>query len=77
MPDLSQLRAEIDQIDAQLLTLIRQRAQKSQEIGDYKRTSGQQIQDPSRESEILAKCQTPGEEKIYKSILENSRNLQR
>lgn len=82
---LIELRCRIDQIDQELLTLLRQRAETSQAVGALKASEGRQVYDPQREAQLLAKL-TAGDltplnasaiEGIYREILSASRSLQR
>jgi chorismate mutase / prephenate dehydratase len=50
---LTQLRAQIDTIDRQLVGLMNERAEVAREIGHVKQSSGQQTYDPSREETVL------------------------
>ena len=48
-------RAEIDEVDRQLLQLMNRRAYLAVEIGACKRRAGLPLCDPERESEVLAR----------------------
>lgn len=82
---LDELRCRIDQIDQELLQLLRRRAETSQAVGALKASAGRQVYDPQREAQLLAKL-TAGDlsplgaaaiEGIYREILSASRALQR
>jgi chorismate mutase/prephenate dehydratase len=82
---LEKARAQIDQIDNQIVSLLRQRGDVAQQIGRIKGASGQAVHDPAREAQLLARL-TQGElspldktaiETIYRQIIAASRNLQR
>ncbi len=53
--DLQTLRKEIDQIDKQILELLKRRAKVAKKIGEIKRSKGLKIYIPEREKEILEK----------------------
>lgn len=50
---LSSLRKKIDEVDLQLLELLAQRLNISEEIAEYKRQNNLPIQDRKRELEII------------------------
>jgi histidinol-phosphate aminotransferase len=50
---LQELRAEIDRLDEQIVTLLHTRAAVVRRIGDLKRVSGAPLADPVREREVL------------------------
>ena len=52
--DLKELRAEIDEIDRQLVSLFEKRMNVSSEVAQYKRESGMPVYDPVRERQKLA-----------------------
>ncbi len=52
---LSSLRKKIDEVDLQLLELLAQRLNISEEIAEYKRKNNQPIQDRKRELEVITK----------------------
>lgn len=81
---LNRLRREIDGIDAEIVALLRRRAEYAREIGMEKRRNGCPIYDPSRERELLDsldRCDA-GElpsgalRNIYREILSACRSLQ-
>lgn len=53
MKDLSQLRQEINEIDAQLLELLAKRVSVVKEVGEYKKENNLPIVDPEREQQII------------------------
>lgn len=53
---LSELRAQIDQLDQQLVDLLNARAKLVVDVGAFKRGSGTPIYAPHREAEVLAKA---------------------
>ena len=56
MRDLASLRTEIDKLDKQLWDIIAQRADVAREIGEWKRTHGEQILQPERYQHVLQHC---------------------
>ena len=50
MKDLTEIRAQIDDIDSQLLQLIAQRFELTQAVAAYKKIHGKAIFDPKREA---------------------------
>jgi chorismate mutase / prephenate dehydratase len=54
---VSSVRAKIDRLDRELVSLINQRAKLALQIGRLKDSAGQSVYDPAREEEILAKVQ--------------------
>ena len=57
-PSLADLRVQIDQLDAQLLTLLNQRAHLAESVGDIKRLEGSPFFRPDRVAQVLEKIQT-------------------
>ena len=81
--DLSELRVEIDQIDRQVVDLLRQRMMVANEVAEYKRERDLPVLDSGRERALLAKVTgQAGEEfasgvrAVYQSILSASRSYQ-
>ena len=81
--DIQQLRGEIDDIDAQLVSLFSQRMAVAAQIGDYKKEHGLPIFVPAREREKLADvAQQAGVDManytrvLYSMIFELSRSYQ-
>ena len=54
---LADLRVQIDQLDAQLLTLLNQRAHLAESVGDIKRAEGSPFFRPDRVAQVLEKIQ--------------------
>jgi chorismate mutase/prephenate dehydratase len=54
---LADLRVQIDQLDAQLLTLLNQRAHLAESVGDIKRAEGSPFFRPDRVAQVLGKIQ--------------------
>ena len=57
MKTLPELRTQIDALDAQLLSLLNQRASLAHEVGEIKRTEGSPVFRPEREAEVIAALQ--------------------
>ena len=58
MADISDLRKEIDQIDAELVTLYLRRLEAVTRIGEYKRRHDLPVYDPLREQQLLERVST-------------------
>ena len=81
--DITELRAEIDEIDQELVKLFRARMEVSAKVADYKRERNLPIFVPAREREILQEvAQKAGPEmagytrSLYSTIFELSRSYQ-
>ena len=79
MANLTELRASIDEIDQQLIALLAQRFQYTEEIGVYKEKNGLNAQDPSREAQQFQKIAQYAEqyglkpeyaEKIFRHLMD-------
>ena len=85
MSELDALRAEIDDIDAQLTALFLRRMDVTERVGAYKQAHGLPVLDPDREREVLAKkAALTGDQArkadvtaLYESIMAISRRQQR
>ncbi|HLC41833.1 MAG TPA: chorismate mutase, partial [Methylomirabilota bacterium] len=53
--DLDEWRSRINKIDQEILSLLNQRAEVAQKIGEAKRQQGLEFHNPEREQEILAR----------------------
>ncbi len=61
--DLQEIRKEIDGIDAQLISLLKQRMEKAAAVAVYKKENGMKIYDPHRERDLLLRVsELAGEE---------------
>ena len=83
MMDLTQLRDQIDQIDAQLIRLFCQRMQVAAQVADYKRKNGLPIYHPGREQQVLQKVSDAADPELrdytrslYERMFELSRSYQ-
>lgn len=55
LPGLSELRQEIDAVDAQILSLLQRRLELVFKVGEVKSAHGVKVYDPERERMVLAK----------------------
>ena len=81
--ELSELRKQIDLIDEELVSLFKKRMNVSAEVAEYKRQTGMNVLDSSRERALLDKVsELSGEEfeeytrTLYATILDLSRSYQ-
>jgi chorismate mutase/prephenate dehydratase len=82
--DLERFRREIDQIDAQILSLLHRRQDVAFEIGKFKRGQGLDILDPVREREVLSRLASGAQgnlnaqaiKRIFSEIISASRSVQ-
>ncbi|MBC15658.1 Chorismate mutase [Pseudodesulfovibrio profundus] len=85
IPDLGELRGQIDNLDQQIVNLLNKRAQVSLSVGRYKAAKGESIYKPFREQEVMNMIadSSPGPlpdrhlRTIYREIMSSSRHLQR
>ena len=54
MPELSELRREIDRIDGEIFRLFSERAGVAEQVAAYKRERGMRVFDPARERAKVA-----------------------
>ena len=82
MMDLTEIRAEIDSIDNELIALFMRRMNCSRAVAEYKKTNSIPILNSDREDEVLDSVEQKSGEygkyarELYKKIMELSRNLQ-
>lgn len=72
--DLQQLRAQIDAIDRQLVSLLEQRMDVSTGVAQYKQAHGLPVLDRSREAEKLASVRAmcrPETERLIADVFES------
>ena len=81
--DLSELRVEIDNIDRQVVELLKQRMAVANEVAEYKRERNLPVLDSGREQALLSKVTSQAGEEfsaevraVYHSILSASRSYQ-
>ena len=82
--ELTQLRAEIDEIDAQIKNLLVKRMQTVLKIGQNKKQNCLNVQDSTREQAVLEKvtqglsgAQRKYVYNVYLEIIKNSKNIQK
>jgi chorismate mutase len=81
---LADLRNEIDAIDAKILALLTERAERVLRVGEIKRTSGIPVHDPERERIILGRLASLARapigaetvKRVFERIIEESRRLE-
>ncbi len=84
MSELDDCRRQINEIDAQLVSLFEQRMNAAKKIGDYKRANNLPIYDPRREEAIIARGTAllknpelaPYYQEWYKTAIKVSRDYQ-
>ena len=71
MPELGELRQQIDQIDSQIFSLFAERARVSEGVAAYKREHGLRVFDPARESQKVASAAAAAPEDLatYAQVL--------
>lgn len=81
MDGITKYRNDIDDIDEQIMSLLDQRYHLSSKIGALKQRQEKAVLDTDREQNILNKISkyshSPQIEVVYKTIMEESRKLQR
>ena len=83
--DIDGWRAQIDEIDAQLVRLLNERATCAVQIGQIKRKNGQRVYDPKREQRILERVTSMSSgpltedaiRRLFERIIDESRRLER
>ncbi len=82
MKDLSEIRAEINRVDRELVALFCRRMDCAKAVGEYKKENGVPVLNLDREKEILDRVEEEGGEYgiytrlMYQNIMELSRALQ-
>lgn len=82
--DLTNLREQIDEIDAQIVALYEKRMDVSRQVAEYKIETGKKVFDKAREEEKLRKVKalthnefnSHGIEELFEQIMSMSRKLQ-
>lgn len=77
MSDLKRLRSDMNNIDNQILALIRTRMVISGKIGKLKKHKKIPIANKKREKQVLSKLKTPLEKVIFKKIIAESKKIQK
>lgn len=75
--DLQKYRKKIDKIDKKLQKHLEKRGVLVEKIGEVKKENKIKITDKTREKEILGKIKNTYVKKIFKSIIEISKEAQR
>lgn len=68
--ELTNLRFQIDRIDAEIIALCRERLAIAQKIGLAKQATGLAIRNFAREAQVLENYRKEGIEKVGKAIIE-------
>jgi chorismate mutase/prephenate dehydratase len=84
-PTLASLRAEIDRLDKDLVTLLNRRAAVAAQIGQVKEQQGLEVWSPAREEEVVSKALAASQgplptetlRLIFRELMSGSRSLQR
>ena len=80
--DIQELRSEIDQIDRQIVSLLKQRLETANEVAEYKRERDLPVLDSRREQALMERISEQSGEyatyvrSIYHALLSNSRSFQ-
>ena len=80
--DIQELRSEIDQIDRQIVSLLKQRLETANEVAEYKRERDLPVLDSRREQALMERVSEQAGEystyirSIYHALLSNSRSFQ-
>jgi chorismate mutase len=82
---ISELRARIDEIDAQLVALLNARAACAVEIGHLKEQAHEPIYQPDREAEVLANVRAANRGpltddaigRLFERVIDEARRLER
>ena len=73
--EIQELRAKVDEIDAEIIRLLDERTRIARQIGLAKSNLGLPIQDERRETEVLKRAGIY--RRVFEAILEVSRDVQR
>jgi len=77
MDKLQNFRNRIDKIDAKIVTLLRKREKIIRKVGLLKVKTKKPIQHKEREQTILSRLDTDMEREVFKTILRESKKIQR
>ena len=83
--ELDELRHQIDEIDAQLISLLNQRAELAVQIGKLKKSMGKNVLDVEREKFIFDRIKLLNQgplsqnslEEIFRTIISSCREIQK
>jgi len=84
VPELEQLRAEIDSIDRDILRLVAERVRLVLRVGEVKRARQMPVYDPAREKDVLEKLsKSPPEpldaatvRSVFERLIDESRRIE-
>lgn len=77
MDRLLNLRNRIDKIDAKIVALLHKREQIVRKIGLLKDKTNKKIQDKKREEIVISQCNTEMGKEVFKTIIRESKKIQR
>lgn len=69
MGSLTNLRQHLDQLDDQIVLLLRKRLEITEQIAEYKNAEGFPLTDVKREEEIINRIEKKIQNPVYKEIL--------
>lgn len=79
--NLEDFRKQIDQIDQKVIKLLKKRFEITQNIREFKQQNGLSVLDNAREDQILNRAAqgdySQQTKAVYKTVLEQSRNIQK
>lgn len=67
MKDLKEIRAEIDSVDKELVSLYEKRMSLTEQVADYKLSTGKKVFDKAREEEKLEKVTSMVDDPVFKA----------
>ena len=76
MGNLENIRKKIDQIDNEIISLLKERKKQIKKIKEIKKTFKKPVKDIKREELVLKKTTEEYEKNIFIKIIEESRKLQ-
>ena len=85
LPGLQPLREAIDDIDQQILELLRRRVRHVLEVGELKRRHGTKVYDPERERRVLDRLASTAQQplegttarRVFERIIDESRRQEK
>ena len=83
--EINTIREQIDKLDAEIVRLLNERADRALDIGSIKRRDGIPIYSPEREEQVLAMVKEANQGKLtddairrlFERIIDESRRLER
>jgi chorismate mutase len=84
VPELEQLRGQIDEVDRQILALVAERVRIVLRVGDIKRARNLDVYDPERERRLLARLtelapaplDATTVRRVFERLIDESRRLE-